>query len=78
MKSRRNTYKRKTRRASSRKHRFFTRKNRKARSKQRGGGFAYVPPPTAIVPFRRMDETDMADTPVMMTYEEAKELKKEL
>jgi hypothetical protein len=76
MKSRRNTYKRKTRRASSRKHRFFTRKNRRGLLK--GGGFAYVPPPTAIVPFRRMEETDMADTPVMMTYEEAKELKKEL
>jgi hypothetical protein len=77
MKSRRNTYKRKTRRASSRKHRFFTRKNRRGRV-LKGGGFAYVPPPTAIVPFRRMEETDMADTPVMMTYEEAKELKKEL
>jgi hypothetical protein len=79
MKSRRNRYnKRKSARASRRKHRFFTRKTRIRRTRQRGGGFAYIPPPTAIVPFRRMEETDMADAPVMITYEEAKKLKENL
>jgi hypothetical protein len=78
MKSRRNSYhkRKQSRRASRRKHRFFTRKQRTKRL--RGGGFAYVPPPTAIVPFRRMEETDMADAPVMITYEEAKKLKENL
>jgi hypothetical protein len=76
MKSRRNQYHRKkSRRASRRKHRFFTRKQR---GRKLRGGFAYVPPPTAIVPFRRMEETDMADAPVMITYEEAKKLKENL
>ena len=76
MKTRRNQYRRrKSRRASTRKHRYFTRKQR---TKKQRGGFAYVPPPTAIVPFRRMEETDMADSPVMITYEEAKKLKENL
>lgn len=74
---RKNTHRRrqKTRRASTRKNRAAMRKTRGKR-KQRGGNYAYVPPPYAIVDYRDLDD-DMMGVPRLMTYEDAKKAKSE-
>lgn len=67
---RRNTHKRrKSRRAT-------TRRIRRTGRKQRGGSYAYVPPPYAIVDYRDLDD-DMMGVPRLMTYEDAKKAKSE-